>query len=84
VRDKRGSLYGTTLFGGTGGPGVVFRLRPPAAGQTDWTFHSLHDFIGPEGGIPDSSVLLGPGGVIYGTAGAGGSCGCGTAFMIEP
>jgi uncharacterized repeat protein (TIGR03803 family) len=34
IRDENGALYGTTLNGGTNGSGTVFKLTPPAPGQS--------------------------------------------------
>jgi uncharacterized repeat protein (TIGR03803 family) len=32
--DKQGALYGTTEIGGSGNEGTVFKVMPPAKGQT--------------------------------------------------
>jgi hypothetical protein len=43
IADKQGALYSTTALGGSGCPqntsgcGTVFKLTPPAKGQTTWT-----------------------------------------------
>ena len=37
ITDKHGALYGTTQSGGTRNVGTVFKLTPPAKGQTAWT-----------------------------------------------
>jgi uncharacterized repeat protein (TIGR03803 family) len=42
IADNHGALYGTTEIGGSGCPqypgcGTVFKLTPPAKGQTAWT-----------------------------------------------
>ncbi len=42
--DAKGVLYGSTSKGGQTGSGVIFKLTPPAAGQTQWTYELLHDF----------------------------------------
>ena len=42
IADKQGALYGTTTGGGTGG--TVFKLTPPAKGQTAWTETVLYRF----------------------------------------
>jgi uncharacterized repeat protein (TIGR03803 family) len=34
IADKQGALYGTTQGGGSGNHGTVFKLTPPASGQT--------------------------------------------------
>ena len=44
--DSNGALYGTTYFGGTLGFGTVFKLAPPALGNTAWTETVLYSFKG--------------------------------------
>jgi hypothetical protein len=50
IADKKGALYGTTNRGGSGGFflgfGTVFKLTPPANGQTAWTETALYSFKG--------------------------------------
>ena len=61
-----GKLVGTTQGGG-GGYGTVFELSLPEAGTTAWTLTTLYNFPSMETGFPESAVLPGPGGVLYGT-----------------
>ena len=95
VQDSQGNLYGTTAAGGNlgtcsnlygAGCGVVFKLSPSGA-QT-----VLHAFTGgTDGAQPMGTLLLGPGGNLYGTAYSGGdvNCagpppgGCGVLFKID-
>lgn len=95
VQDSQGNLYGTTAAGGNlgtcsnfygAGCGVVFKLSPSGA-QT-----VLHAFTGgTDGAEPMGTLLLGPGGNLYGTAYSGGdvhcvgggSGGCGVLFKID-
>jgi uncharacterized protein (TIGR03437 family) len=88
-----GVLYGTT--GGT-----VFSLTPPASPDEPWTETVLHSFapLPPctdvpcpgvtDGSDADTGVVIGSGGVLYGTTASGGtgycSQGCGTAFQLTP
>src|ERR1019366_3866949 len=51
IADKRGALFGTTEnggstggIGGSSGNGTVFKLTPPAEGQTVWTETVLYSF----------------------------------------
>ena len=82
-------LYGTTLQGGpltaqcTSGCGTVFALAP-TAGEGPWTESQIHNFTGPADGLGPNTLLLGPSGVLYGTTGAGGIDGYGTAFSLTP
>jgi uncharacterized repeat protein (TIGR03803 family) len=88
---KGGVLYGTTWEGGTGdgvvGYGVMFSLTPSPDGG--WTETVLHSFRGTDGAYPWAGVVVGKGGVLYGTTygGGTGACGipgCGTVFSLNP
>ncbi|MGA2902598.1 MAG: choice-of-anchor tandem repeat GloVer-containing protein [Candidatus Korobacteraceae bacterium] len=46
------------------------------------TFSVLHNFSGEDGEFPYAGVTVGPGGVLYGTAAAGGTHGYGTVFRL--
>jgi len=92
IADSGGALYGATLYGGTEtgticgqnhGCGAVFRLAPPAAGQTAWTESVLYRFgNGPEGGFPNPALTADANGILYGTTGGGGSNSKGVAFSL--
>ena len=93
TRDNSGNLYGTTSYGGSDGGGVIFKLTPPAGGGGAWTETTLYDFgTGAGGKWPQSNVIFGQGGRLYGTAYSGAAqCpdggpngGCGTVFTLEP
>jgi hypothetical protein len=93
-------LYGTTLFGGDGtandgrsGDGIVFALSPPASGQGEWTETVLHRFgAGTDGSIPQSTLLQGKDGTLYGITSFGGTglsagqvpSGNGTVYKLTP
>jgi uncharacterized repeat protein (TIGR03803 family) len=85
-----GVLYGVTTGGGTLGAGTVFRLAPPAKGQTAWRYIILYSFQGsggskPDGQSPQSEVLIDPkNGVIYGDTALGGPNNYGTVFQLRP
>jgi uncharacterized repeat protein (TIGR03803 family) len=92
VFDQRGSLYGTTNYGGTFGYGVVYRLTPPKEKGHAWTETVLFSFdrssnVGCDPGAP---LIFDNLGKIYGTTGSGGdlNCqagyGCGVAFQLAP
>jgi hypothetical protein len=86
-----GTLYGTTVFGGAYGGGVVFELKGGSGGA--WRERLLYSFCPDEvycvdGATPDDGVVLGPSGGLYGTTEAGGRnvCGegrCGVAFELR-
>jgi hypothetical protein len=68
IMDASGALYGLTENGGTGsgpncdryGCGTLFKLSPPAAGQTKWSVSIL---VGSSGG---RNLSAGPDGTLYG------------------
>lgn len=79
-----GALYGVTLFGGKANFGTIYKLSPPAPGQTAWTETVLHNFGGQDGQFPQAGLIQGPDGVFYGTTTAGGTANLGTVFQIAP
>lgn len=85
VIDYSGVLYGTTFEGGTYNYGTVFSLTPPSSPGGAWTEAILYNFSGgSDGGRPAASVVIGRHGVLYGTAGAGGTGNGGVVFSLEP
>lgn len=72
-----GVLYGTTLYGGTNGLGVVFSVHTDGSGYT-----KLLDFNTANGETPFSSLIL-SGNRLYGTTSAGGTYNKGTVFSIH-
>ncbi len=83
-----GSLYGTTSYCGANGGGVVFKLSPPANGHTGWQETVLHTF-GPantlgDGALPRGGVIVGKGGVLFGTTSQGGTHYGGIAYELFP
>jgi len=82
IGDGTGSLYGTTVAGGSNGAGTVFKLTP--AGQS-YTLTVLYDFRGaPDGATPYGELLVDETGALYGTTFAGGTFGGGTVFKLTP
>lgn len=81
VMGSGGYLYGVTSFGGTDNFGTVFKLNSNGVGNET----VLHNFVGgKDGAYPLASLLLDPGGNLYGVTAAGGTHGLGTAFWIKP
>lgn len=77
-----GNLYGTTLFGGSTGYGVVFNLTP--AGPP-WNENVLYTFQGgSDGGGPVGGVIFDGAGNMYGTTSLAGAGGGGTVFELTP
>jgi uncharacterized repeat protein (TIGR03803 family) len=78
-------LHGTTGEGGPSGTGTVFSLTPPAYPGGSWAETVLCDFAdSTEGTFPVGGVVIGPGGVLYGTTQQGGSSNEGTVFSLTP
>ncbi len=83
--DAKGALYGSTSKGGQTGSGVIFRLTPPVAGQTQWGYELLHDFGNyADGSGPTGKLLLDREGALYGVTSDGGETGNGTVFKVTP
>src|SRR6185312_1340948 len=76
-------LYGTTVYGGTGGNGTVFRLNTDGTG-----FTNLHYFTttvsntNSDGSQPGSALII-SGNTLFETASEGGSLGKGTIFALN-
>ena len=79
-----GELYGTTSAGGSSNDGAVFMLTPPGTTGGTWTETVLYTFHGSDGSLPQAGVVVGPGGVLYGTAEQGGSSTYGLVFSLTP
>jgi uncharacterized protein YceK len=96
VMDAGGALYGTAAEYGAHLQGVVFRLNPPAPGQTQWTETVLHAFYyslaynKSDGSSPSAGLVRDANGVLYGTTYYGGSLsdpyaiGYGAVFQLAP
>jgi uncharacterized repeat protein (TIGR03803 family) len=86
VSDSSGALYGETPSGGANGFGTVFKLTPPASGQTGWVETVLYSFAGQaDGATPYGGLVVDHRGVLFGTTIAGGvSDGYGTVFRLTP
>ncbi len=82
VLDRAGNLFGTTIDGGTGGCGVIYKLAPQAKGK--WKYAVLHTFTGYDGCGPDANLILDSKGNLYGTTPTGGAGGFGVAFELTP
>jgi hypothetical protein len=78
VFDKVGNMYGVASFGGAAcGCGLVYELKKVAEG---WHYEILHQFLGPDGIQPGTSLTIDREGDLYGTT-LGGSTG-GVVFEI--
>jgi len=83
-----GVLCGSNTSGAFG-YGTVFSLVPPASPGVPWTENVLYTFTGcSDGRAPEGGLLIGRGGVLYGTTALGGAKSCdggfGTVFALRP
>jgi uncharacterized repeat protein (TIGR03803 family) len=80
VLDKRGYLYGTTIFGGTSDFGTVFVLNPST--KQDKILHSFS--MNGDGYEPSAGVVLDTAQLnLYGTTMSGGSFSHGTLYKVS-
>ena len=80
---QNGTLYGTTGSGGSPSlAGTAYALKPPASPGGQWTGTLLHTFAGSDGAAP-TGLVIGSGGVLYGTTTSGGAYGAGTVFALS-
>ena len=91
VRDAAGNLYGTTVYDGASGKGVVFELIRCSSAPSGYDFKVLHAFTGEaDGGYPYAGLIQDAAGNLYGTTLAGGTdggicpMGCGVVFKLAP
>jgi uncharacterized protein (TIGR03437 family) len=78
-----GVLCGTTNLGGASSWGTVFSLTPPTTPGGAWTEAVLYSFAGgSDGGGPNAVVVIGSGGLLYGTTWQGENAG-GTVFSLS-
>jgi uncharacterized repeat protein (TIGR03803 family) len=93
VIDKKGNVYGTTVYGGpldecsNLGCGIVFELTPGADGK--WTYKVVHQFNVTDGAWPYGGLIFDAAGNLYGTTSGGGNTGactggCGAVFELSP
>jgi uncharacterized repeat protein (TIGR03803 family) len=85
IIDSAGNLYGTTIAGGSGGGGTVFRLAPSTNG---WTETVLYNFClqsaCADGNGPVAGLIMDEAGNLYGTTVGGGTYGGGIVFKLAP
>lgn len=84
-----GALFGTTLASSNGQvyPPPLFRLAPPAHGQTTWNFAIVHQFAPSECGDGTGQMVEGRHGVIYAPCSdnlVNGGDGPGDIFTLTP
>jgi uncharacterized repeat protein (TIGR03803 family) len=81
VFDAQGNFYGTTVSGGTGGAGTVYKMTPSGGG---WTLSTIYNFQGgADGSVPITELKFDHAGNLYGTTIVGG-VGNGNIFRLMP
>jgi uncharacterized repeat protein (TIGR03803 family) len=80
--DASGTLYGTTLYGGTFGAGTVFSLKPTASGYVETVLYSFSGAS--DGATPYGGVLPAGDGNLYGTSTYGGAEQDGVVYSLTP
>jgi hypothetical protein len=94
VFDKKGAIYGTTVFGGSSdqicktvsgtGCGTVFHLKPAIGSGSDWSESVLYRFKpGTDGAAPNGGLLIDSVHHLFGTTLAGGSSQSGIVFALS-
>jgi uncharacterized repeat protein (TIGR03803 family) len=78
----KGSLFGTTTYGGANGVGTVFKLSPSTEGN--WTATVIYNLTGSDGGEPYAGLVADKAGNLYGTTSNGGANFGGTVFEVSP
>jgi uncharacterized repeat protein (TIGR03803 family) len=100
IADGTGALYGTTVYGGgtsasgctsgsgyESGCGTVFKLTPSGSGYTESILHRFQG--GTDGEFPESALLAGSNGKLFGATSRGGEVGSytdshGTVYELMP
>lgn len=68
LMSANGTLYGAASAGSPVDGGTIFSLKPPAAGNTAWTFAILHQFKGGADGLgPRGGLIADSTGALFGT-----------------
>ncbi|HET6224759.1 MAG TPA: choice-of-anchor tandem repeat GloVer-containing protein, partial [Bacteroidia bacterium] len=78
IQAKNGKLYSVTSKGGVHNAGVLFEFDPVAK-----TYKKLHDFDGSDGAGPESGVIEGSDGKLYGATARGGANDYGVIFSYD-
>jgi uncharacterized repeat protein (TIGR03803 family) len=79
VIDRKGNLYGTTVFGGANGLGTVFKVTPSGSETVLYSFGSQSG----DGADPEAGLLMDKQGNFYGTTYSGGAYNYGTVYKLS-
>ena len=81
IADANGDLFGTTIYGGTYGDGMVFEVVKTTSGYAS-TPTTLVSFNSTNGANPHCGLMADANGNLFGTTQNGGASGDGTVFEI--
>jgi hypothetical protein len=90
VMGPNGVFYGATQYGGAEacddyGCGSIYEVEPPSTPGGSWTRMPIHHFPGGlDGEFPNSPLVVGANGVLYGTFQQGGAFNYGGIFSLTP
>jgi uncharacterized repeat protein (TIGR03803 family) len=79
IRDAKGSLYGTTAYGGVYNAGLIYELTSQGKEIVLYSFGQFQN----DGGLPESDLTFDPEENLYGTTQVGGEYGAGTIFKLS-
>jgi uncharacterized repeat protein (TIGR03803 family) len=77
--DVKGTLFGTTAYGGTYNDGTVFSIDPATGAET-----VVYSFGANTGDGANPTAIIQVRGHLYGTTGTGGTWHGGTVFKVDP
>jgi uncharacterized repeat protein (TIGR03803 family) len=80
--DNKDNIYGTTLSGGKGDNGVIFKFTPKGIETVIYSFCSQPSCN--DGSQPAPGLIIGNSGTIYGATNSGGTGNNGTVFKLIP
>jgi len=83
VLDATDNIYGTEVYGGSFGDGLVFELVAPV-GAGAYKERTLLSFNGKDGAAPFASLIFDGAGKLYGTTEVGGYGGYGVVYELNP
>jgi uncharacterized repeat protein (TIGR03803 family) len=78
IMDAKGNVYGTTVYGGASGDGVVFKVNKSGHESLLHTFKG-----GKDGEYPFAGLIFDAEGNLYGTTAQGGTSNAGTVFELS-
>jgi uncharacterized repeat protein (TIGR03803 family) len=82
VFDKKGNLYGTTVYGGAFKHGTVFKITP--SGKESVLYSFCRQSKCTDGADPYGGLIFDKKGNLYGTTSGGGAFAGGTVFKLVP